>query len=241
MERFYFNPEVSLRAGGVGGFVTLDEDESHHLRDVKRRSAGDEIVLFDGEGKEFSARIKEREGKLAVAEITGLLRESPIKTSGIICAACAVPKGRRLVAMVEKLAELGADVIRLVQFERSRGDERPSLKKLRKVAISACKQSGRLFIPELHPVAPFGEFLAGAAAYNVKLFGSPSGGPALPPLNGKNAVFAVGPEGGFTDGELAALEGSGFSPFRVGENVLRVETAALAMLACILAAAPPRF
>lgn len=171
----------------------------------------------------------------------------PTRTLTLIAAAC---KGPRLDWMIEKCTELDVTRIVLAEFERS--IVRPgagAAEKLARTALEACKQCRRAWLPEI----AVGEPLA-AAIEPFRARGTAPAAPAPPrdssllvcdpegavPLAGwlhahggslRHLVAVVGPEGGLTEGERAMLIEAGAQPIRLGEHILRVETAALAVAA----------
>jgi len=231
MERFYVDP-ARARARGT---VMLDENETRHLLKVKRRAPGDTVVLFDGQGGEYAARLGSVQESRAALEITDTLRREERDAGRLLCAASAVPKGKRLVTMVEKLTELGVDRIRFLTFARSVRVANFPLDRLRRVAVEASKQSGRLFLPDVLPPAPFEAFLDQANEFDVRIFGTHEHTATLPRWRDGTALYVVGPEGGFAPSETDALAAHGFVPVRVGENILRIETAAAAICAALVA------
>ena len=157
-----------------------------------------------------------------------------------------MPKGSRLDWLLEKATELGAASLRPVRFERSvarrRGDSpRPSGRRWLGHLIAAAKQAGTDWLPDLLDPLPLAAFLA-TARPAAGIFGdlSPDAAPvreALATIGQAEAILiVVGPEGGMTDPERAALLAAGLTPARLGRTTLRIETAAIALIAATLAA-----
>lgn len=154
--------------------------------------------------------------------------------------AFAVPKGKRLDWLLEKAAELGAGVLAPVVFARSVA--KPDLTgkardRWRATCISAAKQCGADFLPEIRPPEGLTDCLARGGA---GLFGDADADQAVPAalaeLAGRERIrILVGPEGGLTDAERADAVEAGLTPVRLGGYVLRIETAALALLAAVRA------
>ncbi|MDY6913480.1 MAG: RsmE family RNA methyltransferase [Planctomycetota bacterium] len=229
--------------------VALPTDEAHHARGVLRLQADSEVELFDGNGKATCGRIEQltrREVVVAVGPITQVHRIGPE-----VHLAFAVPKGRRLGWLLEKATELGAAGLRPVRFTRSvAGKGSPLTAEHRRRWLSHClaaaKQSGLNFLPEMpqpHDPLPLEQYLAETgsdrSASAIRLLGDTANDsvPLAESLQGKTltrpaAIHAlIGPEGGLTDTERAAALAAGFVPVRIGQTVLRVETAAIALLA----------
>jgi 16S rRNA (uracil1498-N3)-methyltransferase len=231
--RFY--TEGALRAGGVS---LLPEDTAHHAVHVLRLRPGDEVVLFNGRGGEYAARIAAVDRlrvSVDVLEHRRLERESPLAVTLVQ----GVSSGEKMDFTVQKAAELGVAALQPVIAARSVGrlaGERAELKRAhwRRVAIAACEQCGRNRIPEVLPVLPLTQFCAAAASDGARLLLSPLAqlGLRSAKLDG-TVVLAAGPEAGFTAEEEAMLADAGFLPVRLGPRVLRTETAALAALAAL--------
>ena len=227
--------------------VCLTGDEAHHATNVLRLGAGSEVELFDGRGGAARGRIVEaKRGCVAVRVETA--QPAQPRPEPIVHLVFAVPKGKRLDWLLEKATELGAASLRPVAFERSiagQGEFTPA-KRRRWLShcIAAAKQSGVNYLPAIERPMPLGEFLeqalVGAAGYfGIVGVGGGGGLPlgevvaAEPP--GRDVCILVGPEGGLTHAELATATDAGFVPARLGRTVLRVETAAIALLAATVA------
>jgi 16S rRNA (uracil1498-N3)-methyltransferase len=226
-----------------GTSARLVAGEAHHLLHVMRAAPGDLVTLIDDSGAEFTARVVRlgrADVELAVVSRSVVDRELQFAlTLGV-----ALPKGDRQRYLVEKATELG--VARVVPLVTERGTDRatPStLEKLRRAVIEASKQCGRNRLMEVAQPQSLDEFLAAATAGNVRLIAHPGGkGCAdaltelLPPKSAPPPVaLAIGPEGGFTQDEIALAESRGWQTVDLGPRVLRVETAALALSAAIIA------
>ena len=223
----------------TGTDVTLSGAEAHHLLHVMRARAGTEITLFDGSGAEFTGRIQQvtRDRlELTIVERREVHRESSLQlTLGV-----ALPKGDRQRWLLEKAVELG--VARFVAIDTARAVVRPNdgtIERLRRSVIEASKQCGRNRLMDVS-IAAWPDFLRDAPAAAVRLIAHPGGAanrlastaptPAL--VSDRPAIWAaVGPEGGFTDAEVAAATELGWQPLELGPRILRIETAALAIAA----------
>ncbi len=224
----------------TGQEARLVGHEAHHLAHVMRAKAGQPATLFDGSGAEFSAtitRVGRAEIELHVDARHQVDRELPVAiTLGV-----ALPKGDRQKWLVEKATELG--VARLVPLitERSNDRESPAaLDKLRRAVIEASKQCGRNRLLEIGTptlaVEFFSadEFISTADAAHLRLLAHPGGAKLqLPAAFPTSIAIAIGPEGGFTDAELEAARESNWQPIDLGTRILRIETAAVALVARI--------
>jgi 16S rRNA (uracil1498-N3)-methyltransferase len=228
---FVESPIVSDRARLAGA-------EAHHLLHVMRSKAGTHVTLFDGSGWEFDAivgRTGRSDLELAIAGRREVNREARIAvTLGV-----ALPKGDRQKWLVEKVVELG--VARLVPLETERGVAQPvtnALERLRRGVIEACKQCGRNRLMEIAEPEEWPAFLVQCATVACRLVAHPQQAPGQDPLRlstpSESAVLAVGPEGGFTQEEVALAVAQGWQPVDLGPRILRVETAAVALAARVI-------
>lgn len=227
--------------------VALSVGEAHHAMNVMRLGVGDSVELFDGRGGSADGVIVEaRHGKVSV-RVVG--RHQPMARPGpVIHLAFAVPKGKRLDWLLEKASELAAGSLTPVGFERSVVDpgEFAGAKRERWIGhcVSAAKQSGLAWLPELHDPLTLDDFLARfTGAGQVGLVGS-AGADAISfkealasasTLPAREICLLVGPEGGLTTSEYAAAGQAGFTPVRLGRTTLRIETAAIALVAAATA------
>lgn len=224
----YYHPEASL-----GRRVLLAGDEGHHLATVMRGRIGDEVLLFDGRGRELVARITSvRKGtvELDVVAERELSRELPWP----VTLAVALPKGERQKWLVEKATELGVHRLVPLRTERSvaqAGAE--AVARLRRVVIEASKQCGRNQLMEVDEARPCIEFFQAAMGMGRRVLADPHGRPLAEAamFASEPVCCAIGPEGGFTEAERAAALASGWEAVGLGARILRVETAAIALAA----------
>jgi len=219
----------------VGGVVTLDEGAARHVR-VLRLRAGDEVELFDGAGHAASARIQST-GDAVVCELTTPVASTSASTRVVLL--LSLPKGSKLEACVRMATELGVDEIALVQAERSvpRWDEaraRSRVERLLRVAVEAAAQCERTDVPVIRgprtSTAWLDAFPANASGV---VFGARAEGPMNLSETPEQVWCAIGPEGGFSDAELAAFEEAGFAVASLGPWILRVDTALVAALTVV--------
>jgi 16S rRNA (uracil1498-N3)-methyltransferase len=225
-----------------GSLVELPPDTASHLAKVLRARSGDELVLFNGDGREFNGAIEAVRGSrvsASVGEGRQLDRESPLAITLVQC----VPRGDRMDFIVQKATELGVSRIVPVLSQRSvvRLDKAQAESKAvhwRAVAVSACEQCGRNRLPIIEAAQPLLNYL-GESARNTapRWVFEPESGPDMstsaPGPGGSveaavAAEIAIGPEGGFASDELEAFRVAGFSRVGLGPRVLRTETAAIA-------------
>lgn len=217
--------------------VTLGGAEAHHLIHVMRATAGTRVTLFDGSGDEFMgavARVGRSEVELAILAREPIDRELPFDlTLGV-----ALPKGDRQKWLVEKAVELG--VTRIVPLRTERAVAQPveqALARLRRTVIEASKQCGRNRLLRIDEPQSWPEFLEGAAGAACRLLAHPGhNNQAQRTLSTDDgaAIAAIGPEGGFTDDEVAPAASAGWQIVDLGPRILRVETAAILLAAMVV-------
>jgi 16S rRNA (uracil1498-N3)-methyltransferase len=223
--------------GDWGDIVELTGPEAHHLVRVLRAHPGDEIELFDGQGRSAQARVEsiDKQAVTVRIETASACAPSPEPT---ICLAAASPKGERLRWMIEKVTELGVD--RFVPLSTTRGVVEPSdhkLSKLEQTSIAACKQCGRNRLLQIEESRSLAELLDRVPGPSPCLLVGSTDGIPIATLNWKKACVAglvvavVGPEGGLTPEEKNLLARRGAEFVSVSPFSLRVETAAVALMA----------
>lgn len=237
MTRIYFPDAIPDH-----GECRLAPDKAHHLIHVLRLQPGDAVTLFDGRGAEYAAtvaRMAKAGVVLNVGACSGVDRESPLA----VLLAQAISSGERMDYTVQKAVELGAAGIQPLTSERSvvRLDSARAGRRVahwQAVAIAACEQCGRNFVPVVRPVMSLRDWLAGFAASppGVGILLDPEAPTALRDIGRPAAATLLsGPEGGWTPAEQGDARRAGFTPVRLGPRVLRTETAAIAAMAAIQA------
>jgi 16S rRNA (uracil1498-N3)-methyltransferase len=232
---------VASLPGEAGATVHLPLDEAHHALHVLRLVVGANVEVFDGCGAVASARIvgaRRDDVALEIFGLTKVVRPDPIVHVGF-----AVPKGKRVDWLLEKATELGAASLAPVVFARSvaGGDELSPGKRQRWLGhcISAAKQCGLNFLPEMIEPMNIEQFIK-AHADDLRLLGDPA---AQAPLaatlgnrsRGQALCILIGPEGSLTDQEQSMAVEAGFAAARLGQTILRTETAVIALLAAVVA------
>lgn len=205
-----------------GEFV-LDGPEAHHLATVRRFAVGDRITLFNGDGREYPAEILSLGRKsvaLTILRADEVNRELPFS----LIVASALPKGDRADFLIEKLTELG--VTRFVPLITARSIVQPKVEKYERMVIESSKQCGRNVLMQIAAPTMWKDFVRSELPTQRFVLHTEDGTPIG---KGQEAVAAIGPEGGFTDEEIALAVAVGWQHATLGPRVLRVETAALAV------------
>jgi 16S rRNA (uracil1498-N3)-methyltransferase len=225
-ERFYVNCE--LRPGPA----LVQGAEAHHLAVVCRLRPGDAVCLFNGDGHQYPARIEEisrREVSLEVFAVESPARELSFRLD----IAAPLPRGDRAQFLLEKLTELGVTSFTPLRTARSVVHPRETkLDKLQRHVIEASKQCGRNVLLEVRPMIEWSEFCRAAELPMRRVLGHPGGDWTRADVESASrcaTVAAVGPEGGFTDEEVALACAAGWRLLDLGPRILRVETAAIAL------------
>jgi 16S rRNA (uracil1498-N3)-methyltransferase len=221
--------------------IITDPGQLHHLKDVLRLQAGESAEVFDAEGNEYSGMISAMEKSRAVIKVTpcGAAPFNKLK----LTIACAIPKGDRMDDVVDQLTQLGVERIIPMLTERVvvRLDEAKKASRLKRwgaIAQSAAEQSRRNTLPVIDPVSPFTGVITNSQKYDLKLIPNLEGErkPIKEALGGEasqNILVLIGPEGDFTPDEVGSALKAGFIPVSLGDPVLRVATAAVAVAAYI--------
>ena len=225
--------------GEAGGLVELGRDEARHVVRVRRCKVGDEIVLFDGRGRQARGRI-ESVGKDAATVSVERVETAPRDTACRLTLVTAIPKGPRMADLVRACTEVGVAEIRPVVAERSavRPDIGSTNERWARIAREAAKQSRRSYLPRIAPVSAFASTLDGAFGVALVADAGEESRSLRACLEGcgdnASALLMVGPEGGFSPDELRLAQEAGARAFRLDVPVMRVETAAAVLSALVL-------
>ncbi len=223
----------------AGDFVTLVDDELHHLARVLHHKAGDRITVVDGAGvAAVDSEIVELTREFARVRILKKVRrygEAHIH----LALAQAVPKGSRFDWVIEKGTELGVSEfipILCALGEVEAGENK--VERWRRLALAAMKQSCRSFWPIIHAPITFEALCEQSREYQLSLIAHEGADEALRRLTEaalpRKAVIAIGPEGGFTEVELRRAQESNFYSMSLGPRRLRAETAGLVAVTKLL-------
>jgi 16S rRNA (uracil1498-N3)-methyltransferase len=220
--------------------VELTGDAARHVGKVLRLRAGDEIVIFAGDGLEYDARIDTLTRERVTATV-GAAREPGTESGLDVTLLQGICRSQRMDLLIQKATELGVRSIRPVNCERGvvRLDGDRGLRKIghwRKIAISASEQSGRVRVPDVAPPASLDDALRAVPDdTSARMVLDPRSesklGTSL--AGARRVALLVGPEGGLTDGERTTARSHGFVAVRLGPRILRTETAPLAALSIL--------
>lgn len=231
--RFYASPEDITPT-----LVTLSLDETHHLVRVIRCKPGDEVFVFDGVGNEYRCSLAAENARGAQLEVIAPLHdivESPLD----LTLGQSLAKGEKFDFIVQKATELG--VRRIIPLATRHADVKLEpdqiagrIERWRRISLEALKQCGRRRLVEITAPMALSQALESAESDSSGLFlvfsekgGSPIAG-ALPEPGAIHPItLLIGPEGGWSDDELALIDERGGRAVTLGPRILRTETAAL--------------
>ena len=216
--------------------LTISGQAAHHITHVLRLRTGAALILF-GEGCEYHAvlgDIRRAEVTIDVGAAAGRMDESSIDVSLLQ----GIARHDRMDVILQKSVELGVNSIQPLWMQRSQSHLKGERLEKRiqhwhGVIISACEQCGRTTLPELLPPVEYAQRINTHACDGLKLMLQPDSCVTLNDIQPPGGMIhlLVGPEGGLTPDEQTLASSAGFTGVRLGQRILRTETAALAALA----------
>ncbi len=228
MQLFYF-PDIS------GSEVVLNETESRHAVKVLRLTEGSRVQIIDGKGGFYEAEISVAHHKKCKLLITNSIQEFEKKDFKLHIAIAPTKNIDRYEWFLEKCTEIGIDEITPLLSEHS---ERKIIKpeRLNKILVAAMKQSLKAYLPKLNTITNFNEFISNSNSPN-KYIAHCNDGDKVHLKNcikpGEDILILIGPEGDFSDEEVALAKENGFTEVSLGTARLRTETAGV--VACHIA------
>jgi len=229
--------EASLQSGAS---LTLPPDSSHYLATVLRLGPDSPVSVFNSDDGEFAARIESASKKQVTIVINEQLRH-PAEGTLSVRLGVGLSRGERMDFIMQKATELGVgDITPLYcQFGEVRFKEQKrldnKLRHWRQVVVNACEQCGRITVPSVAAPLSFRDWLAQDDG-GTKLLLHTGDAPSIKQVAVDESVSLLGgPEGGFSDEEVAAALNAGYQAVSLGPRILRTETAPLAALAILQA------
>ena len=224
--------------------VTITGPDVNHIKNVLRMKPGEQVLISNGEDRDYLCRLTEISADAVEAEILEE-REETTELPAKIWLFQGLPKSDKMELIIQKAVELGAYQIVPVATKRAvvkldKKKEEAKLKRWNAISESAAKQSKRLIIPEIAPVMSFDEALAFVKDFDSRCipYECASGMDSVRQFveqtgpGQKIAVF-IGPEGGFEETEIEKAREAGVVPVSLGKRILRTETAGLALLSVL--------
>lgn len=234
--RFYAPPSAFNR----NGTAVLAGDEARHLREVLRLKVGDEIFVFNGEGKEFHCRIEETRRDSATLAVIEEVEPARPESALNLTLGVALLKGDKFDLVVQKATELGVSqivpvVTKLADIRlRDNSDTAKRVTRWQRIALEAAKQCGRALVPKVAEPILFESFVHDENSGNklCLLFSERDGTSLQEALSSSGSGLSeitalVGSEGGWTDAELDRARATGWRVVTLGGRTLRAETAAI--------------
>lgn len=231
MRRFYA-PKTNFADNNV----TIDADESRHLRNVLRLKMGDEVSVFNGAGGEFRCEITAIGKKISWLAIIDEITPASPESSLEITLAATILNGEKFDLIIQKAVELGVAVF--IPLTAIRGDVKlkdaeKRMERWRRIALEATKQSGRAKLMQIIEPVALAKLISNSKDKNVVLFSERDGVNFSTVSPDKKITAIFGPKGGWDDTELEAARSNGIKIVTLGGRILRAETAAIAITAIL--------
>lgn len=240
MQRFFVTPDQ------VGeDKIRIQGSDVNHMKNVLRMRPGEEVMVSDGNNRQYCCRVEDYpdgEAVLAILEAGLVDTELPSR----IYLFQGLPKQEKMELIVQKAVELGVCQVIPVQTRRCvvKLDAKKAAKKVQRwqqIAESAAKQAGRGYIPAVSEVMTFQEALAFSEALDIRLIpyeladGMEGTRKILDGIRpGQSVGIFIGPEGGFEKEEVSRAVEAGAMPITLGKRILRTETAGIAVLSILM-------
>ncbi len=237
MNRFYVPPKNIQ-----DNKVFMPEEHINHIKNVLRMKPGNSCVIFDGSGAEYTVKLTKIQSNSIEGEITGK-SDLPTAEKVKVVLVQGMAKGEKMDLIIQKCSEIGVDVfipcrcartiVKLDQAGAARKQER-----WQKIAQAAAEQSHSRTLPIVEPVADFASLLKQIKPGQLALIPwedekSTSIKKILKNTTVDTITIFIGPEGGFSDQEIAIAKEAGVIPVSLGPRILRTETAGIVTAAII--------
>lgn len=218
--------------------LSLDKDKSHYLLTVLRMRDQDELIVFNGKGGEYTAKLQalKKQAIIKLNHFMNVNRESKLE----LHIGQALLRGDKMDLVIQKATELGVTSITplLTQNAKIKLDKERELKRhihWQEIAISAAEQSGRTVVPFIHSVSSMPDWVQ-KHFQGVSIVFDIEAKQTLKNLKPVTSLrLATGPESGWTDVELKTLIAQGFDTYLLGPRILRAETASLVAISALQA------
>lgn len=230
--RRFFAPNESFS----GGTVTLDADETRHLRDVLRLKVGEEVSVFDGTGSEYRCSIREIAKKSSLLDVVEETAPSSPESPLEITVAATVLNGDKYDLIIQKAVELGVTTLIPLNTIRCDVKIKDAVKRLdrwRRIAMEATKQCGRARLMQVTDPQIVADLLVELKDENAILFSERNGMDFQAVGADKKITALYGPKGGWDDSELEMAAKHRVNIVTLGGRILRAETASIAITAIL--------
>lgn len=235
-----------------------DPGQIHHLSSVMRLKKGDRVVVFDGESREYECLVDDIAKDKA--ELSVDKARTAVSARLLVTLACALPKKVKMDYIIEKTVELGVDRVIPLKTERTVVEYSPEkakdkLKRWQAIAVEASKQCGRIKLADIEPISEFNKVVCQVKNYELAVIPYLGSGPvrSLSSLSGcsvasngagnkplkeifgdsrpSSIIIFIGPEGDFSPREIKLARENGCVGASLGDLVLKVDTAAISVVA----------
>jgi len=216
----------------IDQMIHLQGREAWHALGVRRLNPGDAIRIMNGKGRIADGSVDRVDSQKEAWVRVLSVREIPACKPDIVLAS-AIAKGDRQSTMLDMVTQLGVSAYQPLQCERSVTKvSKNAVARWERVCLEACKQSGSAWLPEIfQPTPPVDAATRAVEKGRQVIFAHPKG-VEVSKLEATAAITAViGPEGGFTTAEVNAMTEAGAIPVGLGKNILRIESAAVSLVA----------
>jgi len=215
--------------------VTLNSEQTRHLRDVLRLRELEKVQVFDGEGREFFCAIEKIGKKESLLKIIKETSPTAPESSLDLTLAIAILKGEKFDLVVQKAVELG--VTKIVPLNTKRADVKfagaeKKLERWRKIVVDATKQCGRAKLLKVSEPLDFSEFIKTRLGTRI-LFSERSGERFSIIKTNQELTAVIGSEGGWEESEIETARKNGFQIVTLNGRILRAETAAISVAAIL--------
>lgn len=211
--------------------LMLSGKEAWHALGVRRLDVGDAIRLIDGKGNFAFAEVAEMQGRSTAMLKVGETSHVPPQQPDIILAT-AIAKGDRQTTLLDMATQLGISAWQPLACERSVSKAgKNSYQRWSRICLEACKQSGSAWLPQLLSVADPEQVVKREVAHGREVLLAHPDGDLNYQAGCDRLMLMIGPEGGFTDAEVQRIVKAGARKVSLGQNILRIETAAVSLLA----------
>lgn len=221
--------------------ISLNTDETRHLRDVLRLREGENVQVFDGEGKEFLCKIETIEKKDSCLEIIQEILPSAPESNLDLTLAVALLKGEKFDLVIQKAVEIG--VTKFIPLITQRTDVKlketeKKFERWRRIILEASKQCGRAKLMQIEKPIEFKDLIANSASLrlygeNFVLFSERDGEIFSTIKADKKITALIGSEGGWDDLEINLAQQNGVQIITLGGRILRAETAGIVIPALL--------
>ncbi len=234
MPRFYSSEKLA-----PGALIRLSDNAAVHASRALRMKVGDSAVLFNGDGNDYLCELtymSKSEVSAKVKSVSANTSESPLNVTLIQ----AISSGDRMDFTIQKAVELGVTAIQPISSQRSvvkLSGERAEKRRehWQNIVISACEQCGRAIVPKVRSTTSLAQWLGQSETAALRIILSPGAPQSLNELQKPSGdiQLLIGAEGGLTEDEINLATTHQFTPIRLGNRILRTETAALTAISSL--------